>query len=1492
MRTSRAERRGRSGDEKRTSLPHRSRLPVPSATKSAALLSVNPTQPLAAFEGDEQLILENFFRKHDPKKTSKEIATLRKKNRDFRGLCTRLAQLHGDPDPLTMWKQPMHGHKPSRGGQDAKARNAASYPASIPYSMPARSGTLQEAAQAAGKKMSKAVALELRVEEAKKQIRRASYDPSMRSRAAIDRRAIDDELRDNGFDGIHNATPEQIKEAKLRLTLRTNATGAETTIWGEENMRKLNTKYRRRDLDAPLEFEMFLEALRRFGKVTKKMMQEDEARIVFERIDTDGDDMVSPEECQEFVDSPPAPRLQDWLKSAGGGSLQKVQKVSSSNAQLGKVPLGDEAWMFVANKQLAQGPPVRVSELDEREKSKHWKDCDFNTSGKASLAELQKGILQFPPDGWTGFDSKPAIALAYKQADTDWSGYIVRDEFDSYLKHLVFYTVLWKRFAEHDVDEDGRLSATEFTEHCHDLDLDMRGSDAASYFAEIDRDHSGAIDFAEFCQFISDCAGIDSWTWQQVVEWALDTQSDPTTPLSECVVSTCDSRELDELWALWDVKNLNALASGQVWEAFCRDPPLDWYGLDNQQAFNLAFSASVGNSSGGLMKRDRLTVFLKSLIYFHVLWDALERTDASFAVWMAQTQLKEISFDEIVEWFEEHRIAQPSSGGRGRSRRRVQIRPSRAQLTTIMDDRRRMYDRRSETRVATVRTASPRRAVSPRGHSAVHRRTQRIIVLQKTRAYGLGIVCSSDCTITGFRGRSAEDAGVPLGAELVSVNGVQLNADLGLLQDVVQRVNVGEEVELIFAEDGFVEHSVRGRQVAGRVSPSARARSISPSRRVAVRSASPRTQAHRVRSEEVEDELNSRLNVPYEESDWGEAWSNGALQTRDIEGEELFNNLVEELRADGVVSAPVERRGGRSARRGEREDDEEESLGFEDHHFPATDSSIYAGRHRQIKGWAGPSAGRSVEWKRPYDIDGAVLYYRGDEMAPEDVEPDDFDNSYFLAAISMLATQCRNTAGSRSGAQSGALIRDLIIDSGEDQGVFGIKFFVNGTWRTVVIDDLIPCTETSSDVWTPCFARAQRGRDRTVLWPFLFLKAWAKLHGSYEATAGGYADDALNYLTGGLCTPISLKPDSAAGGGRSPRSPRSPRRHSKDVDPWEDLVDATADTVDQDFPVFVVATLRPPASRGSSSSSAGEAEIEELGLEMGQVYEVICVAELDGSSSGRSSRKDQRLVCLWSPWSTTDYSGDYCVRSEEYRRAKSDLQRFSDSAAEPLLGGGFAAHHTTDAMMWIPFEEFARVFSEVGVCDPWTAGCINPIAARRVQTAGGVVVERQDSTLEVNLQAVHGDWVAGVSAGGTAEDETFEHNPTYEIICDGDYAAISMFQRDPRGSDGTQRSKAECAPMSLYLVTERSSSRGESEPEEQELIKLTASHHRQAARTIPLAPGCRRWLVAAADAPGLAGEFWITASAQNCRLIESTPARPNREAADAMRGDRSSRHRR
>jgi hypothetical protein len=39
------------------------------------------------------------------------------------------------------------------------------------------------------------------------------------------------------------------------------------------------------------------------------------------------------------------------------------------------------------------------------------------------------------------------------------------------------------------------------------------------------------------------------------------------------------------------------------------------------------------------------------------------------------------------------------------------------------------------------------------------------------------------------------------------------------------------------------------------------------------------------------------------------------------------------------------------------------------------------------------------------------------------------------------------------------LLKDLCVEDYADVGMFGIKFFLNGKWVTVVIDDRVPCTK-------------------------------------------------------------------------------------------------------------------------------------------------------------------------------------------------------------------------------------------------------------------------------------------------------------------------------------------------------------------------------------------------------------------------------------------------
>lgn len=67
----------------------------------------------------------------------------------------------------------------------------------------------------------------------------------------------------------------------------------------------------------------------------------------------------------------------------------------------------------------------------------------------------------------------------------------------------------------------------------------------------------------------------------------------------------------------------------------------------------------------------------------------------------------------------------------------------------------------------------------------------------------------------------------------------------------------------------------------------------------------------------------------------------------------------------------------------------------------------------------------------------------------------------------------------------------------------------------VVVDDWLPCESRGK----PAFATSKKMNE---LWVSLLEKAYAKLHGSFEALEGGVVQDALVDLTGGAGEEIDM----------------------------------------------------------------------------------------------------------------------------------------------------------------------------------------------------------------------------------------------------------------------------------------------------------------------------------------------------------------------------------
>ena len=74
------------------------------------------------------------------------------------------------------------------------------------------------------------------------------------------------------------------------------------------------------------------------------------------------------------------------------------------------------------------------------------------------------------------------------------------------------------------------------------------------------------------------------------------------------------------------------------------------------------------------------------------------------------------------------------------------------------------------------------------------------------------------------------------------------------------------------------------------------------------------------------------------------------------------------------------------------------------------------------------------------------------------------------------------------------------------QGIYAIKFYMNGKQVIVHVDDFIPVRNGNEPAFVKSF-------DRHEIWPIIIEKAWSKLLGSYANTEGGLISWVMRYLT-------------------------------------------------------------------------------------------------------------------------------------------------------------------------------------------------------------------------------------------------------------------------------------------------------------------------------------------------------------------------------------------
>jgi hypothetical protein len=303
-------------------------------------------------------------------------------------------------------------------------------------------------------------------------------------------------------------------------------------------------------------------------------------------------------------------------------------------------------------------------------------------------------------------------------------------------------------------------------------------------------------------------------------------------------------------------------------------------------------------------------------------------------------------------------------------------------------------------------------------------------------------------------------------------------------------------------------------------------------------------------------------------------------------------------------------------------------------------------------------------------------------MNPSDVVQGNVGNCYFLSAVATAVSDV-------------AVRRQLIDATFEAAGIYGVSFFLRGRWRMVWVDSYFPCHHVGGlagsgggrhvtdcgggggGTWQPVFARSSGVHHEA--WLMVVEKAFAKLHGCYEALAGGQVASALAYLTGGVAETELLHTHD--------QQQSSSCRLAAEEE-WSRLCSVIADG-------FAGAGTPPEGDNFD-------------GLVPGHAYALLATCEAEG----------ERLVLLRNPWGKSERRGEFhqACASRLPARATADDTDATDAAdaADAKLHGkaqarssGVAlsaakeAHSDSgarDGTFWMSFEAFRCRFAMLYHC--------------------------------------------------------------------------------------------------------------------------------------------------------------------------------------------------
>jgi calpain, invertebrate len=167
------------------------------------------------------------------------------------------------------------------------------------------------------------------------------------------------------------------------------------------------------------------------------------------------------------------------------------------------------------------------------------------------------------------------------------------------------------------------------------------------------------------------------------------------------------------------------------------------------------------------------------------------------------------------------------------------------------------------------------------------------------------------------------------------------------------------------------------------------------------------------------------------------------------------------------------------------------------------------------------------------------------------------------------------------------LMDNLFVDKNIEQTYFTLRFFKDGKWKYVTIDNILPM-KSNKLIYA-------RGSDPNEFWVPLCEKAFAKLHGGYEYLEGGLTHEALVDLTGGVGYQIPIHPQD-----------------SNFTHLWENIQKSNSEE-------YLMGVM--------IHSTEKESELNESGLLQGHAYGILGCYEL----------KNVKLIHIRNPWGKKEW---------------------------------------------------------------------------------------------------------------------------------------------------------------------------------------------------------------------------------------------------------------